>query len=290
VDGKRVSTKGEYLSLSPHSKRVSLNWHWKEHPDLSYDRAVELWQAKDRDRSTDRNFLFPHPVAPKIEGDSRAFATETHIKLRNPSGIGEIRYTTDGSDPKLVSTKYTGPIKVSKSTLIKAASFWPDGRVSEPLWAKLEVGFADIPALTTATVSGVVCEVFSGKFATLPEFGTLKPARTLMVGKFGLEEPDPKEEFYALRFTGVIEIPMDGVYRFWTGSDDGSRMWIGRRQVVDNDGLHAYEEVPGDIVLKKGKYPIKVGFFEAGGGHILKVFWSGPGFEKQEIPATSLGH
>ena len=292
VDGKRVFTKGDSLSISPRASHITFNWHWTEHPDLSYARAVKLWKEKDKNRSVsvDHSFLFPHPVAPRMEGDARAFVGDAQVRLVNSSGQGVIRYTTDGSDPKPTSTKYTAPFKVSKSTLIKAACYWPDGRFSEPLLAKLEVGFADIPVSLRPSVPGLICDFFPGKFDRVPDFGSLTPTRTMTVSKFGLDEANPKEEFYALRLAGVVDIPKDGVYRFWTGSDDGSRMWIGKRQLVDSDGLHAYDEVPGDIALRKGKYPITVGYFEAGGGHILKVFWSGPGFEKQEIPAASLGH
>ncbi len=292
VDGKRVLPKGDVLSIAPRASHISLNWHWTQQPDLSYARAVEIWKEKDKDRGAvmDRSFLFPHPVAPKLDVASRAFMSETQIRLLNISGKGVVRFTVDGSDPKPTSPKYTAPINVGKTTLIKAVCFWPDGQSSEPLLAKLEVGFPDIPISVGPSVPGVVCDLFEGKFETLPNFGSLTPTRTMIVGKFGLDEANPTEEFYALRLTGVIEIPKDGVYRFWTGTDDGSRMWIGKRQVVDSDGLHAYAEVQGDIALRKGKYPITVGYFEAGGGHILRVFWSGPGFEKQEIPAASLGH
>ena len=229
-------------------------------------------------------------MAPEIDTDQRSFATETQVKLLNPSGIGVIRYTTDGSEPKPTSTKYTRPIKVAKTTQIKAACFWPDGRFSEPLWAKLEVGYADIPLWTKPTQPGLVCDFFPSKFDRVPDFATLTPTRTTTLATFGLGEPEPKEELYALRLTGVIDIPKDGVYRFWTGSDDGSRLWIGDRLVVDSDGLHAYVEVPGEIALRKGKYPITVGYFEAGSGHFLRVFWAAPGIEKQELPAASLSH
>lgn len=290
VDGRRIAARGGVLTMPPRSKHIKLNWHWTARPDLSYDRAVELWRAKDKDRGLDRNFLFPHPVAPKIDTGQRAFATEAQVRLRNPSGIGVIRYTMDGSDPKPTSTKFTAPISVNKTTLIKAACFWPDGRVSEPLWAKLEVGFADIPYWTKPTRPGLVCDFYPGKFDRVPDFGSLTPTRTTNLATFGLGDPNPQEELYALRLTGVIDIPKDGVYRFWTGSDDGSRLWIGQRPVVDSDGLHAYVEVPGEVALRKGKVPITVGYFEAGSGHFLRVFWAGPGIERQEIPAASLSH
>ncbi len=292
VDGRRVLAKGNVLSITAHTSRITLNWHWTQKPDLSYARAVEIWKLKDRDRSpaVDRNFLFPHPSVPKLDLGFRAFVSETQIRLLNTSGKGVVRLTLDGSEPKPTSPKYVAPIKVNKTTLVKAVCFWPDGQFSEPLVAKLEVGFCDVPMPVRPSVPGVICELFGGKFEKVPHFDSLTPMRTMTVSKFGLDEANPKEETYSMRLRGVIEISQDGVYRFWTGSDDGSRMWIGNSLVVDNDGLHAYSEVHGDIALRKGKHPITVGYFEAGGGHSLRVFWAGPGFEKGEIPAASLGH
>ncbi|MEZ0324828.1 MAG: chitobiase/beta-hexosaminidase C-terminal domain-containing protein [Fimbriimonas sp.] len=283
---------GDRLTLSPGASRIRLNWKWIGDPELSYARAVEIWKAKDKDRrpEVDRNFLFPHPTMPKLDVDARAFTSAAPVRLLNTSGKGEIRFTLDGSEPTASSPKYTVPFEVSKTTWLKAATFWSDGRLSDPLVARLEVGFAAIPTKSEAVAAGIVGEFFAGKFDTVPDFGSLKPARTFTLAQFGLGEPNPPEETYAMRLSGVIEIPTDGVYRFWTGSDDGSTLRIGDRLVVNNDGLHAYTEVPGDIALRKGRYPITVGFFEAGGGHILRAFWAGPGFAKQEIPGSSLGH
>src|SRR5205814_1116011 len=49
-------------------------------------------------------------------------------------------------------------------------------------------------------------------------------------------EPD----HFAARWTGAIEAPADGTYRFALASDDGSRLFIDEHLVVDNDGLHGY--------------------------------------------------
>jgi hypothetical protein len=292
ADGKRVVAKGDQLPISPNTKHLTLNWHWIEHPDLSYARAVELWKLKDKDRrpTVDRYFLFPHPTMPKVDLDARAFVAPTQVSLLNTSGSGDIRFTLDGSDPKRTSPLYMGPVAITKTRTIKAACFWPDGRSSDPVWVNVEIGFANIPMVPGSVSPGLVCDLYVGKFDRLPAFDALTPTRTMALTTFGLDEANPKEEFYAMRQSAVIDIPRDGVYRFWTGSDDGSRLWIGKRLVVDSDRLHAYVEVHGDIPLRKGRYPITVGYFEAGGGHILKAFWAGPGFEKQAIPATSLGH
>ena len=59
------------------------------------------------------------------------------------------------------------------------------------------------------------------------------------------------DHFY-VRWTGRIRMPRDGKITFFTESDDGSRLWIDGKIVVDNGGLHAMEEKSGDIDLKAG--------------------------------------
>jgi len=97
------------------------------------------------------------------------------------------------------------------------------------------------------------------------------------------------EQFY-IRWTGVIKIAKDGKYKLYTESDDGSRVFIDGKQVVDNGGLHAMEEKEGEVELKAGNHDIKVEFFENGGEAGCKLSWSGEGVEKQIIPASALFH
>ena len=98
------------------------------------------------------------------------------------------------------------------------------------------------------------------------------------------------DHFY-IRWTGVIKIPKDGKYTFYCESDDGSRMSIDGKQVVDCGGLHGMEEKGGDAVeLKAGDHEIKVEFFENEGDAGCKASWEGTGIAKQIIPASALFH
>lgn len=47
----------------------------------------------------------------------------------------------------------------------------------------------------------------------------------------------PHDDFVWV-ISGHLRIRTNGIYRFCTKSDDGSKMWIDRKQVVNNDGLH----------------------------------------------------
>jgi hypothetical protein len=97
------------------------------------------------------------------------------------------------------------------------------------------------------------------------------------------------DQFY-IRWTGTLKVAKDGKYRFYTESDDGSRLFIDGKQVVDNGGQHAMEEKSGDVELKAGDHEIKLEFFENGGGAGCKLSWETDGVGKQIIPETALMH
>jgi hypothetical protein len=56
-----------------------------------------------------------------------------------------------------------------------------------------------------------------------------------------------------------------------------------RKSRQDNDGLHGEIEVAGNIKLKKGKHPIRISFFEKGGGEAIYGYVKGPGFNKEAL-------
>ena len=97
------------------------------------------------------------------------------------------------------------------------------------------------------------------------------------------------EQFY-IRWTGVIKIAKDGKFKLYTESDDGSRVFIDGKQVVDNGGLHGMEEKEGAVELKAGDHEIKIDMFENEGGAGCKASWACTGIEKAILPAAKLFH
>lgn len=70
---------------------------------------------------------------------------------------------------------------------------------------------------------------------------------------------------FACRWSGFLSISRGGRYRFSLISDDGSKLYINRKQVVDNDGLHSLRNQEGIISLHRKKWPLKLEFFEKAG-------------------------
>lgn len=138
-------------------------------------------------------------------------------------------------------------------------------------------------------VQGLRYQYFEGTFRRTEHFDNVAPVKSGRVSKF---EPTPRQrdQEFGFRFTGSISIPSDGEYIFYSNSDDGSRLWIGDKLVIDNDGEHAPQEREGIIMLKAGDHPIMGTLAQMGGGWEYKVSWRGPGFDKQEIPSGVLSH
>ena len=97
------------------------------------------------------------------------------------------------------------------------------------------------------------------------------------------------DHFY-VRWTGRIKVPRDGKLTFFTESDDGSRLWIDGKVVVDNGGLHAMEEKSGEIDLKAGEHDLKVELFENDGDVGCKLSWESSSAAKEILPEGALFH
>ncbi|HVY68851.1 MAG TPA: PA14 domain-containing protein [Verrucomicrobiae bacterium] len=100
---------------------------------------------------------------------------------------------------------------------------------------------------------------------------------------------DLVDYFYA-RWTGKINIPKAGEYTFFLESDDGSRMSIDGKQIIDNGGVHGMEEKDANITLTAGPHAIKVEFFENDVDAGCKLSWRGPDLSKEIVPAKVLTH
>ena len=147
----------------------------------------------------------------------------------------------------------------------------------------------DQPApVPKSKIPGLNYEYFEGVRKQLPDFSKLKVASTGYATNLGVEGL-PHRNATGLRFRGVLTVPREGDYTFWTLSKDGSQLFIDGRLVVDNNGVfNKPSEKEGMIKLAAGDHGIVVTYFHQQGHVILKASWSGPGLEKQEIPNTAI--
>jgi hypothetical protein len=136
-------------------------------------------------------------------------------------------------------------------------------------------------------IPGVAYRWFEGRRDALPDFSTLAPDFVGVVDEIDSGVSLSGRNF-ALRFQAYLLVPEDGIYTFYSRSDDGSAVYIGDRRVVDNDGKHGPRERAGGVALAAGLHRLTVDYFQGGGGDLLEIAWSGPGFTRSPIPAEAL--
>lgn len=121
------------------------------------------------------------------------------------------------------------------------------------------------------------------------EIESAEPKTSGIAPSFTLDLPHRGDGF-GFQFAGLLRIEQPGEYRFWLRSDDGSALWIGEKLVIDNDGVHSPVEKDGALHLDPGEHPVRVVYYELGGGEDLRLEWQGPGIDRADVPPNVLFH
>jgi hypothetical protein len=105
---------------------------------------------------------------------------------------------------------------------------------------------------------------------------------------WGSSAPDPSlvHHAFSVRWTGQITPQTTEVYRFSTVADDGVRLWVGGKLII-NDWQDQYATAArGSILLQAGQtYNIRLDYFENGDPPAtVKLYWATPTIKRQIIP------
>ncbi len=130
--------------------------------------------------------------------------------------------------------------------------------------------------------AGIAFEHYKVELSRLPNFDDLEPSKTGVATAFDVAKHGSGDRF-ALRYSGQLEIAKAGKYEFILGSDDGSRLKIDGKVVVDNDGVHGMARKKGSVELSAGRHAVVLEFFERDGGEELEVTFSGEGITRQRL-------
>jgi signal transduction histidine kinase len=112
-------------------------------------------------------------------------------------------------------------------------------RIPDSVLFRMEV---DETAGVTNWVSGLGYQQYGVAGQALPDWSVLTPVDGGQVSNFDLRVLErgshgpTNTEHVGLSFTGFLEVPRDGLYTFYTRSDDGSRIFVGR-QLLDLQSL-----------------------------------------------------
>jgi hypothetical protein len=250
---------------------------------MTYDREVVKLDPA-RFSTLNRGFLPPRFVTDQTLFTGPSFTVE--LAARPGSTV---RYTLDGGEPGPESALYDKPVAIGGETTVKARAYWPDGISSLVASRTFKPAEPLASASTPAAAKGLAFEYFEGAVGKLADIAGLTAARTGTAPRPDLGSAGDRKDRFALRFRGYVRAPRTGVYVFYLGSDDGSRLSIAGRDLIVNDGAHSVSEEKGEIALEAGWHPIEITYFQVTGNSGLRLQWRGPGFPKSDVPGTMYG-
>lgn len=226
---------------------------------------------------------------PQIKLEYKPGALQPIISLNQSSGAS-IRYTTDGNEPTESSALYSQPFTIERTATLNVkafqAGFLPSGTAGETV-----IKYEWMPSVKAySTKPGIAFNYYEpDENINMNSFYKSPIVQKDVAPSISIASKKRKDKF-GFDFYGYIKIEKEGIYTFFTQSDDGSKLFIDGVEVVNNDGDHGTEEKNGRAALKKGYHTIRVTYFDSGGGNELKAFMQPEGGTKQEIPATILFH
>jgi hypothetical protein len=235
---------------------------------------------------SDKVIIMPpviYPVANLYDPSGGFYIDEKpEVKITSVDGEATIRYTLDGSEPDENSTLYTGPFTLTRSSVVHARSFSGENRES-----RKSVAFFRI--LESNSKNGIRYDYYENKtWEFLPTFAAVKPLSSGTTFEFRVGDIPKRKDYFAIRYKTWLQTDTTGTYKFYALSDDGSKLYINEKMVVDNDGGHGPLERTGSVELSKGRHEMVVEYFNQGGGGWLEIYFRGPGMPKQIIPPEKL--
>ncbi|MEX2344360.1 MAG: family 16 glycoside hydrolase, partial [Balneolaceae bacterium] len=100
---------------------------------------------------------------------------------------------------------------------------------------------------------------------------------------FNVSELSPKNEHYAITFSGDLEVPVSGDYFFQTMMDDGGNLYVDDELVVENTGEFDAQQLGNIIYLEEGSHRLDVSHFQIMWGASVNIFYEGPEMEKRPL-------
>ena len=197
-------------------------------------------------------------------------------------------FSYDGKDWKLLDkaeialpeTLYVGLAVNAKGVTVKFRNLQVKGAAAPRPGARPPAG----------TGTGLAGQYFKGKDFARPLFARVDPEVRMDFPH--CQPPDPARmnyADYAVRWTGEVEPRFSEPATFILGVDDGGRLWIDGKLVIDQWKDQGYTAYYHTMPVEAGKkYKIKIEYYDGKWGGGARLYWRGPSQPTQIIPAGQL--
>ena len=135
--------------------------------------------------------------------------------------------------------------------------------------------------------AGAAYAVYRGNWQRLPNFDELTPVRR--GSGEGITASVGERNHFGLRWDAKFAVPKTGKYRFHFGADDGARLSVDGKMIIDNDGIHGVVWKKKRIRLTEGAHDLQIDYFEQAGGEELYLEIEGPGLDRTTLDSLFVG-
>ena len=156
-------------------------------------------------------------------------------------------------------------LALSLATKLKALlrTVMRNGNLEAAMKIKKTIAALPTDPVSTNYEQGILFARYEGEWESLPRFSKLTPTKEGIRDTITLTRKEATSSCYGIIFSGYIMIAESDFYTFRLTSDDGSRLFIDGKRLIDNDGIHGFDpETSRRIKLSKGYHKIRVEFFQ----------------------------
>ncbi len=104
--------------------------------------------------------------------------------------------------------------------------------------------------------------------------------------KWSSENEKSYKSPFTIEWTGLLKIEHRCFYTFILGSDDGAKLFLNGKQIINNGGVHQLREKSQQVFLEPGFYRFHLRYFDQGGGAILYLKWRFLNKDSTVIPVS----
>ena len=145
----------------------------------------------------------------------------------------------------------------------------------------------DLPEAKLGATNGLLATYFKSRFF----FGDAVLRVDPMVNFAWTNSPagDVAAEDYSVRWTGQIEAKHSETYTFHVETDEGVRLWVNGKSLLNELFAVPRGELTGSLALEVGKrYELRMETMNRQGGCTARLYWSSASTPKALIPSSQL--
>ena len=96
----------------------------------------------------------------------------------------------------------------------------------------------------------------------------------------------------AADIVGFIKLDVPGTWKFQVNSNDGVRVTLGGKKILQDDFVHSdhMSNIAEVEVEQPGWFKLNVLYFQRKGTSALQLFWQKPGGAQEIVPAEAYAH